>query len=172
MGCADAQVFSCAIPTCTARPLPMRQRPHGPSYPKKVAMESAACGTNAVAAAWRPKEQLVKFPEQAFGVSCQTCHTSHGFKLSCFCCDKLHDEGQALTTLHQAPSGAQAAADYLREGFTSGHLRFLPWQGLRQVAVDPSKHGKVNCATCHHSKHRYVPHCTECHGSPHKKEIP
>lgn len=141
-----------------------------PHAPKKVAMETRlvnACpDCHGV-----PKEQLVKFPSKHTKLSCQKCHTSHGFKPSCFTCHKPHHEGQVLatcTTCHPVHKPLQITYEKDAPAVTCGSCHgkvYAKWQST------PSKHGKVNCAECHHSKHRYVPQCAECHGSPHKKEI-
>ena len=141
-----------------------------PHAPRKVAMEARllnACGECHAG----PKEQLVKFPSKHSKLSCQTCHTSHGYKPSCFTCHKPHHEGQALATCnkcHQVHKPLQIYYEKDSPAVTCGscHSRvYTKWQST------PSKHRKVNCATCHHTKHRLVPNCSECHGTPHKKEI-
>ncbi len=141
-----------------------------PHTPKKVAMETRlvnACPDCHAA----PKEQLVKFPSKHAKLSCQKCHTSHGYKPSCFTCHKPHHEGQELATCakcHPVHRPLQITYGKDAPAVTCGSCHgkvYAKWQST------PSKHGKVNCATCHHSKHRTVPQCTECHGTPHKQEI-
>jgi hypothetical protein len=34
----------------------------------------------------------------------------------------------------------------------------------------PSRHAKVNCAACH-TRHGFIPQCTDCHGLPHSKPL-
>jgi len=141
-----------------------------PHAPKKVAMESRllnACGechTN-------PKDQLAKYPSKHSKLSCQKCHTSHGYKPSCFDCHKPHHEGQELATciachsVHK-PMLISYGADVPPVTCGSCHGKvYSKWQKT------PSRHGKVSCVTCHYSKHRFVPQCSECHGMPHKAEI-
>ncbi len=141
-----------------------------PHTPKKVAMDARllnACGECHAS----PKEQLVKFPSKHSKLSCQTCHTSHGFKPSCFTCHKPHHEGQELTTCakcHQVHKPRQVTYEKDSPAVTCGscHTKvYSKWKSTQ------SKHGKVNCATCHYTKHRFIPQCSECHGTPHKKEI-
>jgi hypothetical protein len=166
------------MPKCSS----CHAEPHGKSFtdcaschsnphtPKKVAMEKRltnACGECHSS----PKEQLVKFPSKHSQLACQKCHTTHGYKPSCFNCHKPHHQGQELatcTTCHSVHKPLQIAYDTNVPAVTCGscHTKvYATWQKT------PSKHGKVNCATCHHSKHRFVPQCSECHGLPHKKEI-
>jgi hypothetical protein len=141
-----------------------------PHTPKKVAMETRllkACGECHAG----PQEQLVKFPSKHSKLGCQKCHTSHGYKPSCFDCHKPHHEGQELATCTKCHSvhkplvityGTDVPA--VTCGSCHGKV-YAKWQKT------PSKHGKVSCVTCHYSKHRFIPQCTECHGTPHKAEI-
>ena len=141
-----------------------------PHAPKKVAMESRllnACGECHTS----PKDQLAKYPSKHSKLSCQKCHTSHGYKPSCFGCHKPHHEGQELatcTTCHSVhkPLLISYGKDVPPTTCGSCHGKvYSKWQKT------PSKHGKVSCVTCHYSKHRFVPQCSECHGTPHKAEI-
>jgi hypothetical protein len=141
-----------------------------PHAPKKVAMDTRlinACPTCHAG----PQEQLVKFPSKHAKVGCQKCHTSHGYIPSCFNCHKPHHAGQELATCtkcHPVHRPLQIAYEKDVPAVTCGSCHgkvYAKWQKTG------SKHAKVNCATCHHSKHRYVPQCTECHAAPHKKEI-
>ena len=138
--------------------------------PKKIPMEAAlinACPTCHTS----PREQLTKFPSKHTKVSCQKCHSTHGYKPSCFACHKPHHEGQELPTClkcHPVHKPLQITYEKDVPAVTCGSCHqkvYSTWQKT------PSKHGKVNCATCHHSKHRNIPKCGECHGTPHTKEF-
>lgn len=139
-----------------------------PHTPKLVAMDTRlvnACPTCHAS----PKEQLVQFPSKHSKLGCQKCHTSHGLKPSCFNCHKPNHGGQELSACgkcHSVHKPLQVTYEKDAPAATCGacHAKvYAKWQKT------PSKHGKVNCAECHHSKHRYVPQCAECHGTPHKK---
>lgn len=141
-----------------------------PHTPKKVAMEARlvnACGDCHKS----PKEQLAAFPSKHSKLGCTRCHTSHGLIPSCFNCHKPHHEGQELATCTKChPVHKPKVITYGKDapavtcGSCHGKI-YAKWQKT------PSKHAKVNCATCHHDKHGYVPKCTECHAAPHKQEI-
>jgi hypothetical protein len=141
-----------------------------PHAPKKVAMDARlvnACPTCHAG----PSEQIAAFPSKHTKLGCARCHTSHGFKPSCFTCHKPHHEGQALAscaTCHAVHKPLQITYEKDVPAVTCGSCHgdvYAKWQKT------PSKHGKLNCAVCHHSKHRYVPQCTECHAAPHKQFI-
>ncbi len=141
-----------------------------PHAPKKVAMTARltnACGDCHA----EPRDQVVKFPSKHSKVACQKCHTSHGYKPVCSACHKPHFQGQeASTCIKCHPVHKPREITYANDtpavtcGACHGKV-YAKWQKT------PSLHAKVNCATCHHSRHRYVPQCTECHPTPHKKEI-
>lgn len=141
-----------------------------PHAPKKVAMESRLVNACPDCHA-QPKEQLVKFPSKHSKLACNICHTAHGLKPSCFNCHKPHHAGQEVVTCTKChPVHMPRQITYAKDApaVTCGSCHesvFVKWQKT------PSKHGKVNCATCHHLKHGYVPKCTECHAAPHKKEF-
>jgi hypothetical protein len=137
-----------------------------PHAPKKIAMDARlinacpSCHTE-------PQQQLVQFPSKHSKLGCQKCHTSHGFKPSCFTCHKPHTEGQALstcTTCHPVHKPKQVFYGKDVPPATCGACHtevFAKWQKT------PSRHGKVSCAACHKEKHRYVPKCSECHPKIH-----
>lgn len=141
-----------------------------PHTPRKVAMSQLLANAcyNCHAGV---KEKLVKFPSKHSKLSCQSCHTSHGFKPSCFTCHKPHHQGQdiaACTKCHDVHKPLLVTYEKSSPAVSCGacHSKiFEKWQKT------PSKHAKVNCATCHHTKHKNIPKCTECHAAPHKKSI-
>jgi len=84
---------------------------------------------------------------------CQICHgLIHGDKFAdCMSC---HSNPHApKTQMIMAPEMAKVCAD------CHGKV-------AQEVQKNPSKHAKVNCSTCHHQKHGYIPSCMECH-TPH-----
>ncbi len=141
-----------------------------PHAPKKVAMDARlinACPTCHA----QPKEQLVKFPSKHSKLGCQTCHTSHGFKPSCFTCHKPHTADQPLsscTGCHPVHKPTQVYYGNDVSPATCGachSMVFAKWQ------KSPGRHGKVSCVTCHKEKHRFVPKCIDCHQNIHSQGI-
>jgi hypothetical protein len=169
----DALMPKCA--SCHAEPhgkaatdcLGCHANPHAP---KKVAMDARlinACPTCHV----QPREQLVKFPSKHSRLGCEKCHTSHGFKPSCFTCHEPHMPNQPLescTRCHAVHKPVQVTYGKEVPPATCGacHAKvFDTW------SKTPSRHGKVSCVTCHRDKHRFVPKCTECHQNVHDQGI-
>jgi hypothetical protein len=84
---------------------------------------------------------------------CKTCHgLIHGEKFAA--CAQCHSNPHAPKT-QMVMTGEAAKA--------CGECHAKVGQQLQK---NPSKHTKVDCASCHHSKHGYIPSCMECH-KPH-----
>jgi len=84
---------------------------------------------------------------------CQTCHgLIHGQKFAA--CSTCHTNPHAPKT-QMTMSGDMAKA--------CGDCHTKVAQDLQS---NPSKHTKVDCSLCHHSKHGFIPSCMECH-KPH-----
>lgn len=84
---------------------------------------------------------------------CQTCHgLFHGDKVTS--CGECHSEPHA-------PKKQIAASAELAKMCNDCHGKV--GQELQQ---NLSKHTKVQCASCHHDRHGYIPSCMECH-KPH-----
>ena len=143
---------------------------NNPHTPRKVALSQLLINTCSSCHA-AVKEKLVKFPSKHGKVSCQSCHTSHGFKPNCYACHKPHHQGQeitACTKCHDVHKPLMVTYEKSSPAVSCGacHVKvYEKWQRTQ------SKHAKVNCAACHHAKHKYIPKCTECHAAPHRKSI-
>ncbi|GFO60355.1 cytochrome c [Geomonas silvestris] len=118
------------------------------------------------------KQEIVKFPSKHGSFSCDKCHhTKHGYKPSCAECHKPHFQGQEYSTClkcHPVHRPKQVTYQSTEPAATCGSCHtqiFNKWKAT------PSRHAKVNCATCHKDKHGYIPQCTECHKAPHPKNI-
>ena len=141
-----------------------------PHAPRMVAMTPRLTNTCASCHA-APKNDLVKFPSKHSLVSCDKCHTSHGFKPSCSACHKPHYQGQEFSTCakcHPVHKPKQVTYGSAEPAATCGacHTKvYAKWKAT------PSRHAKVNCAACHRDKHGYIPQCTECHKAPHPQSI-
>ncbi|UFS70529.1 cytochrome C [Geomonas sp. RF6] len=141
-----------------------------PHAPCKVGMTSrltsacASCHAN-------PKADLVKFPSKHTALACEFCHKSHGYKPACSECHKGHYKGQDFATCvkcHSVHKPKQVTYGTAEPAASCGACHgkvFNKWKG------SASRHAKVNCAQCHHTKHKYIPQCQECHPTPHPKTI-
>jgi hypothetical protein len=84
---------------------------------------------------------------------CQTCHgLIHGEKFA------------TCATCHSSPHAPKTQMTMSAEmSKVCGDCHAKVGQELQ---ANPSKHTKVECSSCHHNKHGYIPSCMECH-KPH-----
>lgn len=116
-------------------------------------------------------EELRKYPSAHTKVPCSACHTRHGFIPNCNACHKAHYEGEDFATCAREchPVHRPREISYQRDvgartcGVCHGKV-YDRW------LKSPSKHAAVNCAACH-SRHGYIPPCTECHPAPHSRQL-
>ena len=170
--------YDAIMPKCDA----CHDQPHGakvtdclschanPHTPRKVAM-SATLANACTQCHQGPQEQLTKFPSKHSKVACSICHTGHGLKPSCFNCHKPHLAGQEVTTCttcHPVHRPLQVTYPDDTAAALCGVCHTKVYGTWQKTA---SKHATVNCALCHHTRHKYKPQCTECHSAPHPAGI-
>ncbi|BCS52088.1 cytochrome C [Geobacter sp. SVR] len=115
-------------------------------------------------------EQLQKFPSAHSKLSCNACHTSHGYKPDCSACHKPHLKDQDFKTctpchpVHMPREIVFKQDGDVRTCSACHSTIYEKWSKTR------SKHGQVNCASCH-KKHRSVPSCESCHAKPHNEQL-
>jgi hypothetical protein len=145
---------------------------HGnPHAPKQIPMSTElinSCNTCHSS----PFEQLQDFPSAHTKLQCRNCHISHGYIPGCNACHKAHFPGQDFKTcamechpVHM-PREIKYKTDVDPRACGACHSPVLA-----RWSASSSKHASVNCAACHHTKHGYIPVCTECHSLPHSKEL-
>lgn len=115
------------------------------------------------------REQLVTYPSKHSKLACATCHTSHGFKPSCFACHKPHVTGQTVPDCLKCHPVHQPLQIKFTKDMPSSTCGTCHATELNKLTKNNSKHHALTCVTCHKDKHRYVPKCTDCHGLPHVK---
>lgn len=154
-----ARVFNqCA--ECHSNPHAIKNMPMG----QKLLASCATCHTG-------PPAELKQFPSKHTTLSCADCHTRHGYIPSCNMCHKPHYEGQEFKTCASEchPVHKPKEITYTKDvgTRTCGACHdgvYAAW------TKTPSRHGKVSCAACH-TKHGFIPQCTDCHGLPHSKQL-
>lgn len=142
-----------------------------PHMPKKVAMGPRLLN-NCTECHTGPKQQLAQFPSKHTKLGCQRCHTSHGFIPQCAACHKPHyanQEAATCTKCHQVHKPKQI--DWTKELATAETCNACHAKIVTKWRSSPSRHAKVACGECHHTRHKYKPKCQECHQSPHNKSF-
>jgi len=117
------------------------------------------------------RDKLVKLPSKHTKVACTTCHTSHGFKPSCFTCHKPHVAGQTVPQCLQCHPVHQPRQVEFATTTPSSTCNACHSSVVTKLSKGTSKHKAVACVTCHKGKHRYIPQCFDCHGKPHNSKF-
>ena len=98
---------------------------------------------------------------------CSTCHNTHGKIPECTQCHKGHSKEQTnadCKKCHQAHMPKNVAYD---DKTPSKDCAGCHKKAYDLLAASKFKHQKLSCAACHQAKHKMVPQCQSCHGTPH-----
>lgn len=105
-------------------------------------------------------------------VQCAMCHhQKHGYVPSCMECHKPHSSEQTVKDCmpcHPAHSPLNISIADTVKNDVCGSCHSAVYDKIRSSTT---KHGQVACVKCHHSKHKYIPQCQECHGQPHGEVV-
>ncbi|WP_224983386.1 cytochrome c3 family protein [Geomonas agri] len=98
---------------------------------------------------------------------CSTCHNTHGMIPECTQCHKAHFAEQTnadCKKCHQAhmPKNIVYDAQTPSRDCAACHKK-----AFEQLTASAFKHKNLACVTCHKAKHKMVPQCQSCHGTPH-----
>jgi hypothetical protein len=100
-------------------------------------------------------------------LACTTCHRVHRQVPQCVQCHKPHSVEMTATDCKQChkahmPKAVTYAATIPNKSCASCHQK-----AFSLLAASKAKHAKLACAFCHKDKHKAVPKCQDCHGTPH-----
>lgn len=144
---------------------------HNPHQPLKVVLEGelkAECLTCHT----EQNAQLVANPSTHTEVSCNFCHAdTHGNIPTCLSCHEGHSAEMTqndCAVCHEAhqPTLLEYAATTQSHLCASCHE--VPYSELQATTT---KHRNVSCVECHAERHKTVPLCSDCHGTPHAAGI-
>lgn len=115
-------------------------------------------------------QQIVKLKQvksKHTSLACSFCHNVHGKIPQCTQCHKPHSPQMTAADCkrcHQAhmPTAVTYPSDTPNAMCGSCHKK-----AFELHSQTDTKHKGVNCVTCHKDKHKMVPACQSCHGSPH-----
>jgi predicted CXXCH cytochrome family protein len=85
---------------------------------------------------------------------CTSCHKSHSADIVAADCQKCHKPHMPKTVTYAAETPSKQCAACHKKAFDL-------------LAASKAKHSKLPCTTCHVAKHKMVPKCQDCHGTPH-----
>lgn len=117
-------------------------------------------------------EQMVASPSHHAQVSCNFCHADkHGVIPECVQCHEPHSSNitqKDCKTCH----AAHKPLELMYADSTPSVQCAACHDGIyKQLQASQAKHSALDCVTCHQTKHKTVPQCTDCHGLPHPQGI-
>ncbi len=115
-------------------------------------------------------KQLTEHKSKHTSLYCSTCHPVHGKVPQCLQCHKPHssDMVQAdCNKCHKAHMPTVVAyGDVPSKDCGACHKR-----AFELLTGSKAKHRTFNCSFCHQAKHKMIPECEGCHGTPHPAGI-
>ena len=143
------------------------KNPHTPlniSFTGKVTDACITCHTQQIA-------QLRDNKSKHSALDCSSCHSVHRKVPECTQCHKPHSTEMVVADCkkcHKAhmPKLVTYAADTPSKNCGACHKK-----AFDLMTASKAKHAALACAFCHKEKHRMVPKCQDCHGTPHPEGI-
>lgn len=137
--------------------------PHTPKIIKmtnNITDECLTCHTQQIV-------KLKQIPSKHTKLACSFCHNVHGKIPQCTQCHKPHSADMAAADCkrcHQAhmPTAVAYASDTANKMCAGCHKKASELHSKTET-----KHKAVTCVTCHKDKHKTIPTCQSCHGTPH-----
>jgi hypothetical protein len=116
-------------------------------------------------------EQLMAGKSKHSALDCAVCHDVHRKLPQCTQCHNLHSPELAASDCkkcHKPHAPTQVA---YADDIPSKDCGMCHSDVLKTLASSNAKHKTFTCAFCHKEKHKMVPTCQSCHGSPHSAGI-
>ncbi|MEI6208118.1 MAG: cytochrome c3 family protein [Desulfuromonadales bacterium] len=98
---------------------------------------------------------------------CSSCHNTHGKIPDCTQCHKSHSAEQTnadCKKCHQAHMPKNIAYN---DKTPSKDCAACHKAAYTLLSASTFKHKSLSCVACHQAKHKMVPECQSCHGTPH-----
>lgn len=143
------------------------KNPHTPlkiSFGANVTEPCLTCHTQQI-------KQLKENKSKHTALNCSTCHNVHGKIPECLQCHKPHSADMVSADCkkcHKAhmPKAVAYASDVPSKSCGGCHKK-----ALDLLNSSTAKHKTFACAFCHQAKHKMIPKCSDCHGTPHPAGI-
>jgi hypothetical protein len=98
---------------------------------------------------------------------CTYCHDVHGKIPSCTQCHKGHSPEMTQTECKKCHEAHKPTAVAYGNDVPNKQCGACHSKADSLLAANKSKHNKLLCVSCHQAKHKMVPKCVDCHGTPH-----
>jgi len=139
------------------------KNPHTPlniSFAGNVTAACLTCHTQQI-------DQLRNNKSKHTALDCSACHDVHRKVPQCTQCHKPHAAEMVAADCRKChkphmPTVVTYAADIPSKDCGACHGSVFSL-----LAASKAKHAALACAFCHQQKHKTVPKCQDCHGTPH-----
>jgi len=144
---------------------------HNPHQPLNVVLEGelkAEC----LSCHTEQNAQLVTNPSMHTEVSCNFCHAdTHGNIPDCTECHEPHSTEMVQSDCATCHAAHQPTVLEYPETTQNLLCAACHDTAYDQLLASTTKHRSVGCVECHADKHKTVPQCSDCHGTPHAAGI-
>lgn len=147
--------------------LPDCKRCHNnPHIPKVIKLannltnECTSCHANQIT-------QLKQHPSKHSKLACSLCHNVHGRIPPCTQCHKPHSSDMVSADCKRCHKAHMPTVINYKSDTTNAMCVSCHKKAGELMAKTETKHKAVTCVACHKDKHKYVPTCQSCHGTPH-----
>ncbi len=142
------------------------RNPHTPLHIsfKDIKGACVACHAEQVA-------QLRDYKSRHSAVECSTCHDVHRKVPQCTRCHKPHSAAMDASECRKCHRAHRPNIVTYADDVPSGDCGACHAKAFDLLVAGNTRHKTFACAFCHRQKHRMVPSCQGCHGSPHPEGI-
>src|ERR1039457_1942816 len=98
---------------------------------------------------------------------CSTCHNVHGRIPECTQCHKPHFAEQTAADCKKCHQAHMPKNVTYSDKTPSRDCAACHKKAYDLLMASKFKHQKLGCVACHQAKHKMVPQCQSCHGTPH-----
>jgi hypothetical protein len=139
------------------------KNPHTPlniSFPNNVTDACVTCHAQQIV-------QLRDNKSRHSALACSFCHSVHGKVPQCTQCHKPHSADMAVTDCKLCHKAHMPKVVTYADDIASAKCGACHGKALELLSASKAKHHDLTCAFCHKEKHKMVPKCQDCHGTPH-----
>jgi hypothetical protein len=98
---------------------------------------------------------------------CSTCHNTHGRIPDCTQCHKAHSAEQTNADCKKCHQAHMPKNVVYGDKTPSKDCAACHKKAYELLTASAFKHKNLSCVACHQAKHKMVPQCQSCHGTPH-----
>ena len=98
---------------------------------------------------------------------CSTCHDTHGKIPDCTQCHKAHFAEQTNADCKKCHQAHMPKNVVYNDKTPSKDCAGCHRKAYDLLTASTFKHKNLTCVACHQAKHKMVPQCQSCHGTPH-----